>query len=295
LIFIHPNITNGKILIISRLSDKNKEGVQMNIKTTIKHILKNILFFFFPDEKLRNNILKLIGGGVLYTSNREVFLKRLRKIQKNKGSSEWWSSQSIWNYSEVFPERYKIKKRFFDEKVIPLLSKEISMADIACASGEFSFFFSPFVKHIDSFDISPQMIQYAKRRSSELGITNIEFICGDANALSFNKEYDFCLMLGLLTCIHDDTTAVDIISKVYNSIKRDGYLLIKDSLWAHYKAKGDDMYLLEFGSKSFSKYRDPHNYFALYEKTGFIVVDKVLLAGDPDNGYHSILALLKKN
>ena len=48
-------------------------------------------------------------------------------------------------------------------------------------------------------DLSLSSLSYAKRKSEELGITNIEFLCGDILELkSLKKKFDFIECVGVL-------------------------------------------------------------------------------------------------
>lgn len=79
-------------------------------------------------------------------------------------------------------------------KAMPL-HKNLRTLDIGCGSGIYSLALAPFVGEAVGADISPNMVQYAQRRSQELKLTNTRFICtdwadADIDALGFRGAFD---------------------------------------------------------------------------------------------------------
>lgn len=90
---------------------------------------------------------------------------------------------------------------FDDNKFLGILSRSIPLCrsyrtlDIGCGSGVYSMALSPFVGEAVGVDISPNMIEYATRRSRELGLENISFQridwpAADIDALGFRGAFD---------------------------------------------------------------------------------------------------------
>jgi ubiquinone/menaquinone biosynthesis C-methylase UbiE len=264
----------------------------------IRHIFKKA-GGIIPKGKLRNCVKSLYHGilhifradDIVYTSNHHIFMKKLKMMQKQTAYSKYWADIDKFNTSETWPTHYKTMIEWFNQKVIPLLNKDMSIADMSCANGELTFYFSNYVKNIDGFDISEKMIRLAKQTAEQQGITNVNFQQADSQTIVFTKKYDVFLLLWLLMYIYDEAKTNDILKRIYNTLPHGGYLVVKDSLWEN---MGEDVYYLDIPRYYYAIYRSVSNFLSLLEKNNFSLVDKITLERK-DSGYCVMCAIFRKD
>ncbi|MGR6873633.1 class I SAM-dependent methyltransferase [Pseudomonas sp. HK3] len=110
----------------------------------------------------------------------------------------------------------KDSKAFWDESA----EKYISGATAICHA--------PHVKHVVGTDISDKMIEAAKKRAIEAGVTNITFQQGTLDNLTFkNENFDAVLGLNVLHLLED---VDDAIIEIYRLLKRNGVFISSTSL-----------------------------------------------------------------
>lgn len=218
----------------------------------------------------------------ILTQNYEEFLEAKNKSFASFSARDFWESRHSWRLINVLPARYEKQKKFLNDKLIPLLRGGDIVCDFACACGDFSFQIAHFVKHVDGFDISAQMIEKATKTAEENNIKNASFKCSDASEMVFDKIYDAFMMLGLLTYIFETKDVVEIIHKVNRSIKKGGYLVLKDTL----TLKNAPYYYFTDHSGNNSIIRPKAGYIKLFTDNGFDLVCEELLSENdslPDN------------
>lgn len=250
----------------------------------LRHIFKNAACIL-PDGKTKKFIKSLYHGilhifdadDIVYTSDPHVFLKKLKKMQKQTAYSKYWAEMEEFNSSEDWPKHHTLMLEWFNKNVIPLLNKDMHIADLPCANGELAFYFSKHVKSIDGFDLSEKMIHLAKQRAEQQGIANINFQQADVQTIVFNTKYDAFLLLWLLMYIYD-------------TLPRGGYLVVKDSLWEN---TGNDVYCLDIPRYYYAVYRTVSNFLALFEKNNFLLIDKITLERK-ENGWCALCAIFQK-
>jgi 2-polyprenyl-3-methyl-5-hydroxy-6-metoxy-1,4-benzoquinol methylase len=263
----------------------------------LRHVFKKA-GAVIPHGKIRDNIKRMYHGilhifnedDVLYTSDPQVFINKVKKMQKRNSYSKYWAEMEKYSSSEQWPKHHNIMLGWFDQKVIPLLNKDMNIADMPCASGELSFYFSRHVKSIDGFDLSEKMINLAKHTARQQGIGNAHFQQADAQTVVFNKKYDVFMLLWLLMYIYDEENANIILRKIYDSLPPGGYLVVKDSLWEN---TDKNVYCLDIPRYYYAVYRTIPNFLLLLEKNNFILMDKIILERKT-SGWCAMCAIFKK-
>lgn len=143
--------------------------------------------------------------------------------------SNWWSIplvQKRWNIlitgnSEEEYSTYVVRKYLNDRKDLKLLSP-------GCGTGNKEIKFSKFENFIsiEAFDLSPQRISFAKKMLKEWGQKKIVYSVSDVQSFNFEKnKYDMILFDAFL---HHIENLDEILTKVYNSLKNDGILIINN-------------------------------------------------------------------
>lgn len=141
------------------------------------------------------------------------------------------------------------------------------------------------------FDLSPNLIKFAKDIANSKKNSNINFCTMDIRELKTNKIYNHIMCMGVLTYIADDSLARSIIRKIGTIIKEDGYLIIKDTL-----SLGDRFnYINEAGTYA-ACYRNENEYLQLFEKIGMQVMTEKTLRKSSinDKNFVSKLFIMKR-
>ena len=229
------------------------------------------IFFKFDKASptIEENAVFFSSNGILSTSKK--ILDRL----KNSGSfSSFWKNNQIYDTSIQVPYVHVPQKKLLNDLFIPILKASDTVIDIGCASGEWSRFISNYVKKVDGYDISQNMINNAIRISHDYGFNNIVYTCASAASITAKEKYDHCLLMGVLVCIEEDSQVDNLLKKINGLVKSGGYLVVKDSLsmytdlplFYYQTNKIDNSYL--------ALYRPIKNYISLFEKNGFTLVEE---------------------
>jgi len=106
------------------------------------------------------------------------------------------------------------RKHINDRKVV---------LDYGCATGMKTLEIAPYVNTIQGIDLSSKMIEFAKQRAAEKGITNADF----AHATIYdekwrNESFDVILAFNILHLLEDNPR---IIHRIYQLLKFDGIFI----------------------------------------------------------------------
>jgi len=72
--------------------------------------------------------------------------------------------------------------------------EKAAVMDVACGPATFARAFAPRVARVVGVDFTPAMLAKARRVAEEAGLANLEFVCGDGNALPFaDGTFDLAL------------------------------------------------------------------------------------------------------
>lgn len=100
------------------------------------------------------------------------------------------------------------------------VSKKDSVLDMGCGSGVHMKFLAPQCQKIVGQDISPGMVNLAKRELSNLSQRNWKVVLGDAEKLPFKKnEFDIVIAMGLLDYV---SSWEKVVKGVFRVLKKGG-------------------------------------------------------------------------
>lgn len=103
------------------------------------------------------------------------------------------------------------------------LRPDMEVLEVGCGSGATALLHAPHVKHILATDFSARMIEIAKARAAEQGVTNVTF--EQADITSFDKpdgSFDMVLALSVLHLMEDRDAAIGTIHRL---LKPGGYFI----------------------------------------------------------------------
>jgi len=100
------------------------------------------------------------------------------------------------------------------------LRPDMEVLEFGCGTGSTAIAHAPYVKHIQSIDISSKMLEIARKQISENGVTNVSFEqAGIDEFTAPNQSFDAVLGLSILHLLDDREAA---IAKVHNMLKSSG-------------------------------------------------------------------------
>jgi ubiquinone/menaquinone biosynthesis C-methylase UbiE len=100
--------------------------------------------------------------------------------------------------------------------------------DVCCGPGTFGRAFAPLVARVIGVDFTPAMLAKARSISSEARLTNIEFACGDGNALPF-ADGTFDLALSTYAFHHLPEPA-SVLREMARVVRKGGRVAIVDAV-----------------------------------------------------------------
>jgi ubiquinone/menaquinone biosynthesis C-methylase UbiE len=103
------------------------------------------------------------------------------------------------------------------------LRPDMELLEVGCGSGATARLHAPHVKHVLGTDFSARMIEIARAKTAEEGVTNITFEQADLTELDKpDGSFDMVLALSVLHLIADRDVA---IRKIHQLLKPGGYFV----------------------------------------------------------------------
>jgi len=170
------------------------------------------------------------------------------------------------------------------QKMYAELCKDISSNDeileIATGTGLIAFEIEPFAKQITAIDISPAMIDIAKKKQQEKNTTKLLFEVGDSDNLPYeSKTFDVVIASNVLHLLHEPEKTLAEIRRV---LKPSGKAILPT--FCHAENSSSQListFMHFFGFSARNKWTIK-NYILFVEKAGFSVVkSKIIKARIP--------------
>ncbi len=136
-------------------------------------------------------------------------------------SSDFWDNISI-KYSkrpvpseEIYQEKLKRTQKLF--------SADSVVMEFGCGTGTTSLIHAPYVKQIEAYDYSPEMIKIANEKKALQKIENVSFKVKDMDQIEFTSEkYDVVMGHSIL---HLTQNNQEILQNVFKSLKPGGHFV----------------------------------------------------------------------
>ncbi|MFT6451630.1 MAG: ubiquinone/menaquinone biosynthesis C-methylase UbiE [Halocynthiibacter sp.] len=105
-----------------------------------------------------------------------------------------WISKSYSNNPVADQASYARKL----EQTQAVVRPDWQMLEVGCGTGTTAITNAPFLEIIHAIDFSPKMIDIAKARAAEAGVSNVTFEVGTLESIDANARYDAIAMHSLL-------------------------------------------------------------------------------------------------
>jgi ubiquinone/menaquinone biosynthesis C-methylase UbiE len=115
------------------------------------------------------------------------------------------------------------------------LNAEVVTLDVACGPGLVVCAFAPHVRHATGIDLTPAMLDQARRLQAEKGLTNIEWVEGDVAHLPF-ADGEFSVVTARYA-FHHFPDPLGVLREMIRVTKPGGTILIADTAPAAEKAE----------------------------------------------------------
>ena len=120
-------------------------------------------------------------------------------------------------------------KRLFNQTI--KIENNYKVLDLGCGVGRMSLWLAPKVEKTIGIDISPKMIEIAKKRAISFNQKNVEFFVTSGKSLEFEDRYfDLIICIGVLKYIIDEEDFKQMVREMCRVTKTNGYVAIIDQV-----------------------------------------------------------------
>lgn len=133
-------------------------------------------------------------------------------------TAEFWNKTARKYSLKPVPNQEVYEKKL--QKTREYFSADSMVMEFACGTGTTSLLHAPFVKNIDAYDISNEMIKIANEKKDKKSITNVNFSVKSVEEIDFKENYyDMIMGHSILHLTFDNDK---ILKNAFNSLKKGG-------------------------------------------------------------------------
>lgn len=250
-----------------------------------------LITFFIPSKKLRKAARSRL--------NQYLYLLRLKcktifmsDEDKQQISRSHWENREIYDYENNHSIKYDLQVSFLKRIVIPNLNKSDKVLDVACADGWVSNIIAPHVKELKGIDISQSLLDTARKKSDELGVSNVVYEKVDLTTTPIESSYTQILALGFFNCITTDEMMKKILKNFKEILCDDGLLVVKERVASI--SESEELIYDGFAQRN----RSANLNINIFKESGFEIVEKEIAEGasgnDKNESQNLLFATLKK-
>lgn len=192
------------------------------------------------------------------------------------------SATNLEENNELQQDKLEIER----EKIMSLIALKHThkCLDLGCGVGAWSELLSKNVEKVVAVDYSQKMIDLAKSRLIDQGISNIEYYCNDAAKFEYDEDFDVIFISGLLLYMTDDQ--VDHLSIKINSYSKEGTtLIVREPTGVENRHLIINNFSEILKTKYSALYRTRNELVSIFESSGFKLKmdDNMFVDGSPLN------------
>jgi len=106
------------------------------------------------------------------------------------------------------------------------LSAEHEVLDLACGHGRHALVIAKRVSRVVGYDRTERFLEHARKRASESGVANVEFIVGDMRELAYESQFDAAYNFFTAWGYYSDEENFDVLVRVARALKPGGRFLL---------------------------------------------------------------------
>jgi ubiquinone/menaquinone biosynthesis C-methylase UbiE len=185
----------------------------------------------------------------------------------------------VWNRFAGIYDRFVAKDMAAYRALIGRIARRLRPDDrvleVATGTGILALGLADHLRQMDAVDLAPEMIEKAKKKARESGISNVRFAVQDAYALSFaSSSLDAVIIANALHIMPEPERALAEIQRV---LAPQGVLIAPTFVHAgSRKAAVLSRLMSVSGFRAYHKWTEP-GYHAFLAQNGFAVIESALL------------------
>lgn len=201
---------------------------------------------------------------------------------KGELSHRFWRQAS--NSRPAAPQMYALQHQLLSTYVLPLFPQGGRLLDVGCADGEFTEVLARDCSEALGIDLSSELIEQARRRSS----ATLRFEVGDITSAEIEGRYERVASMGLFSCLVRQEDFSRVAKMLVAALKPGGYLVLKDSLMLGGEA---ERYYCDGHYEAL--YREEGSYLDEFLRHGLRLMQRFPLAQGSQAGQVSVLYVLQ--
>lgn len=144
-----------------------------------------------------------------------------------KRSKKFWSVRSD---THIAGESYYIRRAAIVSSWLEDLPALDGVLDIGSGDGVFTLFLARNANHVYGFDISPSLVESAKKLAKSQGVTNVDFSVSELSESATDGSFDLVACLGVTSCILDERKHQQMLDAICAAVAPQGFLLMIDTV-----------------------------------------------------------------
>jgi SAM-dependent methyltransferase len=128
------------------------------------------------------------------------------------------------------PDYYAVQEHVLRNAVLPLIGPVERALDIGCGDGYFSAVIAEHCREVMGLDLSPALIEKARRLAVERGLPGLHFGVHDAELPFPARPAPLVSCMGVLSTLIDDTAFLRLAVQLVTHTTPGGHLITKDTV-----------------------------------------------------------------
>jgi 2-polyprenyl-3-methyl-5-hydroxy-6-metoxy-1,4-benzoquinol methylase len=179
------------------------------------------------------------------------------------------------------PDYYAVQEHVLRNAAMPLVGRAERALDIGCGDGYFSCVIAEHCREVLGLDLSPALIESARRLSLERGLGGARFAVHDVELPFPAEPAPLVACMGVLSTLIDDTAFLRLAVQLVTHTLPGGHLITKDTV-CHGRAE------LNTSRQAPRLYRNANRYVATVMALGLELVGEFHLAKGSANRLNAL-------